>query len=71
MKTQAKSTANAASTNVTGYDFRITSTTQSGQKLTATIPAGTPQRQIAELFEMIGYPAFLYNGKSELNSVQQ
>ncbi len=36
------------------YDFRITSTTHSGQKLTATIPAGTPRKELAGIFENIG-----------------
>ncbi len=59
MKTQKNRSTNAANTNVVGYDFSITGTTRSGQKLTATIPAGTPRKQIAMLFETIGYPVFL------------
>lgn len=59
MKTQTKRT------DVVAYDFTITHTTKSGQKMTATIPAGTSHRQLSELFEMVGYPAFLYT--KELN----
>ena len=42
-------------TGSVGYDFSITGTTKSGQKITATIPAGTPRKQLLELFEIIGY----------------
>jgi hypothetical protein len=40
--------------DVVSYDFSITGTTKSGQKLTATIPAGTPRKELAGIFENIG-----------------
>ncbi len=55
--------ASTASKGVVGYDFSITGKTKNGEKLTATIPAGTPRKQIAMLFETI-VPGFFYNIKS-------
>lgn len=51
------------------FDFTIVGKTKCGQKLRTTIPAGTPRRQLTEFFEMIGYPAFFYNGYNNTRKI--
>ncbi len=50
--------------DVIGYDFTITANTKKGQKVTSTIPAGTPRKHLKDFFKIIGYPPFLYKGNS-------